>query len=98
VGYKALKEPIIIHVNDLAMECGLFTSETELNGGYGCLSKSKQKDEPGKCYAWDCPLGYEADLEDLKNHALDLYDQWKEDEYDPSEAGANLVLQTQEIV
>ena len=97
MGYRNIK-PKIIHINDLLNKCGLFDPETELNGGYGCLSKSKEKSEPGKCYAFDCPIAWEADLEDFKKYDQDLYEQYKDDQYDPSEQGANWVIQYREIL
>ncbi|OMG52509.1 hypothetical protein BJN45_14550 [Azonexus hydrophilus] len=35
-----------------------------MNNGYGCRSKSKDKEHPGCCYISDCPLGYEMDADD----------------------------------
>jgi len=46
----------------------------------------------GKCYAWSCPLATECHLEDLKEHSHEYYEVWKDCKYDPSEAGADLVL------
>ena len=60
MGYRKI-EPVMEHMDNLVQSCGLFTSDTELNGGYGCLSKSKEKSESGTCYGYDCPLAYLAD-------------------------------------
>ena len=57
-------EPQAIYIDTLTAECGLFTSKTDLNNGYGCRSKSKDKEHPGCCYTFDCPLGYEMVDED----------------------------------
>ena len=46
----------------------------------------------GMCYSWSCPLATECDLQDLKEHDLERYECWKDCKYDPSEAGADLVL------
>jgi hypothetical protein len=77
--YKKIK-PRLETIDEFISYCGLFTSETELNGGYGCKSKSVDKQEPGKCYAWDCPLAYVANLDDFKKHDKILYDEYKDDE------------------
>jgi hypothetical protein len=50
----------------------------------------------GKCYSFSCPIANECDLEDLKNHDTDLYNEWKDEKYDPSESGADLMLITDE--
>ncbi len=67
----------LIHIDSLAQECGLFTSKTNQNGGYGCKSRSKEKQEPGCCYVFDCPLAHPADIEDLREYDNDLYEQYK---------------------
>jgi len=46
----------------------------------------------GKCYSFSCPIAHECDLEDLKEHSPDDYEQWEDEDYDPSEAGAQLML------
>ena len=46
----------------------------------------------GKCYSFSCPLATECDLEDLKKHDSEYYDEWKNEEYEPNEAGGNLML------
>jgi hypothetical protein len=77
MGYRKIK-PVMVDIFGLARECGLFTSDTELNGGYGCLSKSKDKSEHGCCYGFDCPLAYTPSLADMKEHDIDIYNEWKE--------------------
>lgn len=71
--YKTIK-PVLEHIDNLAQSCGMFTTK---NGTYGCKSKWNHKQEPGCCYAFDCPLASVADLEDLKNHDAILYEQYK---------------------
>lgn len=75
MGYKKI-EPYLEYFENL--DCGLFTSKTELNNGYGCLLRSKYKSEPGKCYQWDCPLCSSADLTDLKKFDKSEYENWLE--------------------
>lgn len=50
----------------------------------------------GKCYSFSCPLASECDLQDLQEYDTELYNQWKDEEYQPNEAGANLMLVTDE--
>jgi hypothetical protein len=79
MAYKKIERQLV-SINDLCGICGLFTNQTDKNGGYGCKSKSKDKQELGCCYAWDCPLAYVADLEDFKKYNKDLYNEYTEDE------------------
>ena len=106
MGYRKIK-PVLIHMNTLCQECGLFTSDTELNNGYGCTSKSKFKSDPGCCYDSDCPLAFTADLEDLKEHDTHLYEEYKfnlseynKDNFDldPHDVGSEWVVQFLEVV
>ncbi len=60
--------------------------------------KIKHKISQGKCYSFSCPIASECDLEDLKEHDTDLYNEWKNAEYDPSESGAELMLITDEKI
>ena len=46
----------------------------------------------GKCYSFSCPLASECDLQDLQEYDQELYEEWENEEYDPSEMGANLML------
>lgn len=50
----------------------------------------------GKCYSFSCPIASECNLEDLKEHDTDLYNEWKNAKYGPSESGAELMLITDE--
>jgi hypothetical protein len=76
MGYKNIN-PRIIDIDNFINECGLFTSNTDLNNGYGCKSKSKDKCEKGKCYSWDCPLAVEADEQAFKDVDSNLYIDFK---------------------
>ena len=76
MGYRKV-EPYIEDID--SFNCGLFDEDTELNNGYGCRSRSKMKSEPGKCYAWDCPLGYCPDLDDLEKLDEPEYKFWKDE-------------------
>ncbi len=90
----------IIHLDELVDICGYFTSNTSVNNGYGCKHKDQEEidtcsyiNKPhGKCYSWSCPLANEADLQDMKNHNMDLYNDWKDEKYDPSEMGGQYML------
>jgi hypothetical protein len=89
----------ILHLNDLASFCGYFESETGINNGYGCTHPENEIQEEyedgkkmGKCYSFSCPIASEADLEDLKTHDKGLYEIWKDEGYDPSDCGGNLML------
>lgn len=62
-------------INELANKCGLFNEDTDLNNGYGCLESNK--DEPNKCYAWDCPLAHTIDKEDCDKKRLNY--SWLDD-------------------
>ena len=62
--------PVLQHIDTLFVECGLGGKDNN------CLSKSKLKQEPGRCFSGDCPLAYEADLWDLVQHDYDLFVQY----------------------
>ena len=50
----------------------------------------------GKCYSFSCPLANSCDLEDLKEHDSELYEEWRNEKYDPRDCGADLMLITDE--
>ena len=75
MGYRNVKR-VLISIYELSEDCGLFFSGNE-NNGYGCKSKSKDKAYPGCCYAFDCPLAFEADIEDLKKYDAGMYEEYK---------------------
>lgn len=89
----------IIHIDELVCKCGHFNSETNVNNGYGCNHPEQEEKEKdwdgniqGKCYSFSCPLASEADLEDMKKYDKDLYKEYKNEEYDPTESGAQYML------
>jgi len=80
--------PVLIDIDNLSGECGLFcTGDNIPNGGYGCASKFKNKQEPGCCNSWDCPLAYNATIDDLKKHDSILYEQYKDDPWAHEDCG-----------
>lgn len=70
----------------------MYRNEDDYTSRIGRGTRVKQ----GMCYSWSCPLATECDLQDLKEHDPERYDEWKDVEFDPSEAGANLVLVSDE--
>ena len=97
MGYKKI-EPNLIPIETLIKGCGLFNEDIDSNDGAGCLSKSKNKQHPGRCSTFDCPLAYEANLEDMKEYDKDLYEEYKQEEFDPIEMGAGWMVQYREVV
>lgn len=85
-------EPRLEHLDNLIHQCGYFATDGEYDGEYGCSFPVDEKQEPGLCFANDCPFGHVADLRDLKKHDEYLYDQWKDDEYSPSESGSQWMI------
>jgi len=68
-------EKKIIHLDDLVRRCGYFATTKYRDGswknnGYGCTHRGN-KDEPGKCFSFCCPVAYEASYNDLLE--LDSY-------------------------
>lgn len=90
----------IVHIDEMVGICGYFTTETTVNNAYGCKHPDQEEtdidfrtEKPhGKCYCFSCPLGHEADLQDMKDLDQELYDDWKNEEYDPSEMGGNYLV------
>lgn len=61
--YSSLESPVEPEsINELCRKCKLFRGNTNLNNGYGCLEQDK--DYPGKCYSFDCPIAYPMDAEE----------------------------------
>lgn len=74
----------LIHLDDLIKRCGYFGETKYRNGhlknnGYGCKHRGN-KDEPGKCFAWDCPVAINADYEDLLELDPELAKEYKEEQ------------------
>lgn len=90
----------ILHIDELTDICGYFTTETTVNNCYGCTHPDQEETdidfrtgkEHGKCYSWACPLANEADLEDMKQLDPQLYNEWKGEEYCPTEMGAQYLV------
>ncbi len=78
MGYRNISE-VLIHLDELCRTCSLFTSDIDFNGGYGCKSRSTEKQGEPSCHTFNCPLAYPAHLPDLKRHDPDLYEEHKED-------------------
>ena len=67
-------------INDFANICGFFynamfdgSCKACPNNGYNCRHPEclEVKDGVGCCFAWGCPLGWEADEEDCKEFGFD---------------------------
>ena len=95
MGYRKIK-PVMVHIDTIAEECGLFKDTQEKP--YSCMSRSKTIREHGVCAAYNCPLAWEADLEDMKKYDKHLYEEYKQEEYDPCEMGAGWMVQYREVV
>ena len=59
--------------DDFSRVCKFFTAAVDANNGYGCLHPmQEEKREDGKgnkcgcCNCWSCPLGVEAEQEDIE--------------------------------
>ena len=70
--------PKIYGINEFANQCGYFYNAYLENGitannGYNCRHPDcgEVQDGVGCCFAWGCPLGYEADQEDCDNPSVD---------------------------
>ena len=77
-------------INDFANQCGYFYNAylekgVSINNGYNCRHIECEEteineatgEEIGKCYAFSCPLAYEADQEDFDDPDVDN-DGWEE--------------------
>lgn len=95
-------EEELIQLNTLANQCGFFTSDTDENNGYGCTCPKEisgfKKEEVGTCHGYDCPMGHEADLDDLKKLDAGLYEEYKGEEYGPSETGSGWMVKDSERI
>jgi len=72
-------EPKLIYLDDLIKRCGYFNANTQLNNGYGCKHRGN-KDEPGKCFSFCCPVAVNADYEDLLKLDPELAKEYEESE------------------
>ena len=90
----------IVHIDEMVKICGYFTSNTTVNNAYGCKHPEQEEtdidfrtEKPhGKCYCFSCPLGKEADLQDMKKLDQELYNDWKYEDFDPSEMGGDYLV------
>lgn len=90
------KQRIIFEINELARTCGCFfnaclTENFEFNNGYNCRHPQQKQTETnpetgyevGGCFAWSCPLGYEADEEDFQNKEINRngWEEWEDGQF-----------------
>jgi len=82
----------IYQINEFANKCGYFydaeTDNFTCNNGYNCRHPQQEETDTndetgenvGRCHAWSCPLGYEADEEDFRNPDIDNngWSEWEE--------------------
>jgi len=52
----------------------------------------------GKCYSFSCPIASVCNLETLKEYDQSWYEEYENEEYDPSESGADLMLVNKKIL
>ena len=86
----------IYQINKFANQCGYFYNAYmkegfNCNNGYNCKHPQQEETdtneltgkEVGKCYAWSCPLGCEADQEDFDDPDIDNdgYTEWEDCEF-----------------
>ena len=73
----------VVLFEDFAYQCPFFNSDTDANNGYGCnhpyQMETQEWDgkEIGCCFCFSCPLGIEAEQEDLtdRNHPDAIKDE-----------------------
>jgi hypothetical protein len=72
INIKVKSSDKIISLNNV--ECGkCFVGNTNLNGGYGCIFGDKE--DGFKCYHWNCPFAYTANLFDIRKLEPDSFDE-----------------------
>ena len=84
-----MKERRAVLFDTFAFQCPHFNAEADDWNGYGCdHPKQEEVNESGQggCLCFSCPLGYEADQEDLENPVVDWdglcsYGEINESEY-----------------
>ncbi len=95
-------EPKLLQLDSVSDECGFFCDTDGLNNGYGCSFpddwEGYEKQEPGCCFGFDCPVANEADLDDLKKFDSDLYHEYKDAKYGPIECGSDWMVMYREAV
>lgn len=74
----------VVLFDDFAFQCQFFNGNTDVNNGYGCnhpeqdnTNEDENGNERGCCYCCSCPLGIEAEQEDLtdKEHPDAIKDE-----------------------
>lgn len=62
--------------DEFASCCPFLNSETDVNNGYGCEYEKNDEVESGeemaRCYCFSCPLGVEAEQEDLEEPTTEI--------------------------
>lgn len=85
----------IVSFDEFAYCCPFFTSETEVNNGYGCKHPAQEQREEnqavGSCYCWSCPLGIEAEAEDCGKKEID-YDGITDQDIKDGEGNSQYLL------
>lgn len=86
----------IYQINNFANQCGYFYNayledDYICNNGYNCNHPLQEEcdineetgEKVGKCFAWSCPLGSEADQEDFDDPDIDNngYTEWEDCEF-----------------
>jgi len=79
---KEKTEKKLIYLDDLTRRCGYFATTKYRDGswknnGYGCTHRGN-KDEPGKCFSFCCPVAVNADYEDLLELDPELAKEYEE--------------------
>jgi len=74
----------LIDLDELTKVCGYFGDTHYRNGrlknnGYGCKHRGK-KDEPGKCYSFDCPVAVEVDYEEMLELDPELAKEYEDEQ------------------
>lgn len=77
IGNEITPQPELITLSELTTRCGHF-SDGDLNNGY-CCSHPENDAEPGCCFGWACPVGFEADYEDIQELSSQLAEELAED-------------------
>jgi len=90
---KKIKERLI-ELDELRKVCGFFTSDTD--EPEGCLFPNK-KNVPGCCFLKDCPLAWDATLDDFKQYCPALYDKYQKECYGADDCGGGFIIQWREL-
>lgn len=74
----------LIHLDDLVRRCGYFANTRDRTGrvknnGYGCTHRGN-KEEPGECHSYCCPVACETNYKDMAELDPDLAEEYKEEQ------------------